>query len=271
MSAPTSRYVYANNAHDAELERLRLLEARYDAVTRDRLRIAGPLTGARCLEVGAGAGSVARMLARLVGPTGLVVATDADPRFLREVDEDNIEVREHDVLADDLEAASFDLVHCRALLRHLPAPGRALARMVGALRPGGWLLVEDADFTSFGAADPEHPLAATFDRLTRAMLDHIAVDFMEPYFGARLPQLVDGLGLIERGDEALSFVRQGGSPEARFIAYSGEPARSGLLKLGVAPAELDAVLVAMDDPSFTFVDSLNVAAWGRRPLPPYLG
>jgi SAM-dependent methyltransferase len=270
MSAPTSRYVYATNPHDLELERLRLLEARYDPVTRDRLRVVGPLTGARCLEVGAGAGSVARMLAALVGPTGLVVATDADPRFLRDVQEENIEVWEHDILNDDLEAAAFDVVHCRALLRHLPRPERVLARMAAALRPGGWLLVEDADFTSFAAADPDHPLAATFDRLTRATVGQI-VGEMDVNLGARLPALVDGLGLVECGAEALSFLRQGGSAESRFIAQSSGPARARLLQRGVTAAEFDAVLAAMDDPSFSFVDSLNVAAWGRRPVPPYLG
>ncbi len=270
MSRPTSRYVYAANPHAAELERLRLLEARYDPVTRDRLRTAGPLAGARCLEVGAGAGSVARMLADLVGPTGLVVATDADPRFLRNIEVDNIEVWEHDILADDLEPAAFDLVHCRALLRHLPEPERALARMATALRPGGWLLVEDADFTPFGAADPDHPLAATLDRVAGAFLNQPA-GAMELNFGARLPGLVEGLGLVEGGAEALSFVRHGGSPESRFMAHSTQPARQHLLERGVTAAELDAVMAALADPSFAFIDSLNVGAWGRRPVPPYLG
>jgi trans-aconitate methyltransferase len=39
----------------------------------------------------------------------------------------------------------FDLVHARLVLVHVPDRARALATMVAALRPGGWLLVEDAD------------------------------------------------------------------------------------------------------------------------------
>ncbi|MCI0548920.1 MAG: class I SAM-dependent methyltransferase, partial [Candidatus Rokubacteria bacterium] len=141
MSAAVRRYIHAGAEFTSELERLRLLEARYDAQTIRRLRALGPLAGAHCLEVAAGAGSVARWLAGEVGAGGWVVATDADPRFLGGLVGPNLEVRRHDILTDALPEATYDLVHCRALLLHLGAPQRALERMVAALRPGGWLLV----------------------------------------------------------------------------------------------------------------------------------
>ncbi|MBE1583535.1 class I SAM-dependent methyltransferase [Nonomuraea angiospora] len=40
---------------------------------------------------------------------------------------------------------TFDLVHARLVLVHVPDRARALATMVAALRPGGRLSVEDAD------------------------------------------------------------------------------------------------------------------------------
>ena len=80
--ASASSYVHANAAFDDELGRLHLLEARYDPCTFRRLSMFGPLAGARCLEVGAAAGSVARWLAARAGPSGQVVATDTNPRFL---------------------------------------------------------------------------------------------------------------------------------------------------------------------------------------------
>jgi SAM-dependent methyltransferase len=63
---------------------------------------------------------------------------------LTEVPE-NVEVRKLDIREQDVETERYDLVHCRALLMHLPDPAAVLARMVGALRPGGLLLAEEGD------------------------------------------------------------------------------------------------------------------------------
>ena len=41
--------------------------------------------------------------------------------------------------ADELEPGAFDLAHERLVLCHLPERRRALERMIGALKPGGWL------------------------------------------------------------------------------------------------------------------------------------
>jgi SAM-dependent methyltransferase len=277
MNAPAHGYIHADTPFDLELARLRLLEDRYDEITRRRLEVIGPLIGARCLEVGAGAGSVARMLATTVGPGGSVVATDVDPRFLSDLapipGAGPIEVRRHDIVADDLEVGGFDLVHCRALLLHLPKPEQALARMADALRPGGWLLVEDADFTSFRAAQSGHPMRAHFDRVTTRMFGCYAGDKqMDIWFGRRLPGLMDALGLVARGDEVLEFQRVGGGPVAELFRQSFEQMRSFLVSEGqLREEEFEQVQAALVDPDFTFIDSLNVASWGRRSQLGYLG
>src|SRR5206468_1516768 len=101
----------------------------------------------RCLEVGAGGGSIARWLAeRLDG--GSVVATDLNVRDLDPGPSGRVEVRQHDVVAEQLEEAAFDLIHARLLLEHLPQRAAVLDKLVLALRPGGWLVVEDVDYVS---------------------------------------------------------------------------------------------------------------------------
>jgi SAM-dependent methyltransferase len=262
-------YVHAASEYDDELARLRLLEERYDARTFARLSALGPLTGALCLEVGAGAGSVARWLADRAGPSGRVVATDADPRFLAATEAAGVEVRRHDILDDPLEPARYDLVHCRALLCHLPDPARALAVMAAALRPGGWLLAEDADYCSLVAADPAHPRATRFDAAMRKLLAFIAAGrAFDPFFGRRLPGLVVLAGLADVGHEAIACHRPGAGPAAQVLARSLERTRHRTLRNGAVDAgELAAVLSALRDPSFTFVDALSVAAWGRAPGP----
>ena len=110
--------------------------------------------GWRCLEVGGGAGSITQWLCDRVGPTGTVVATDLQRDFLEDLDEKNLEVRTHDIAADDLEEGAFDLVHSRMVLQHVPGRDQALKRMARALAPGGVLLEEDMDCASLVAHGP---------------------------------------------------------------------------------------------------------------------
>jgi 2-polyprenyl-3-methyl-5-hydroxy-6-metoxy-1,4-benzoquinol methylase len=263
-------YVHAGADFESERHRLHLLETRYDEGTIRRISALGPLEGARCLEVGAGAGSVARWLAGRVGENGHVVATDLDPRFLAGLEGPNLEVRRHDILVDDLEAGAYDLVHCRALLLHLPDPERGLARMFAAVRPGGLLLVEDADFVSMVATDPAHRLSAAFDRTNRSILAWIEAEHrFDPWFGRRLPALVAGLGVVGAGYEATVAIRQGGSPGATLHRESARRGRAAMRAANLVPErDFDALDEATADPSFTFFDAVSVAAWGHRPSRP---
>jgi SAM-dependent methyltransferase len=259
-------YIHAGADFDSERRRLSLLETRYDEGTFRRLARLGPLDGAHCLEVGAGAGSVVRWLAREVGRRGRVVATDIDLRFLESIDEANVEVRRHDIVDDELEEGCFDVVHCRALLLHLPDPARALRRMAAAVRPGGAVLVEDADFGSMAAADPSHPLAAGFDRVFTATMELLdSRRLFAPWFGRRLPGLLSGTGLGGIGFETTVALRRGGTPAAQLHSESLQRSRAEVVEAGVATAaDFDGLARAMADPSFGFFDAVSVAAWGRR-------
>ena len=112
--------------------------------------------GWQCLEVGFGTGGVALWLAGRVGSTGRVVAVDLEPRFLAGHGRANLEVRKHDVAADPLEEAAFDLVHARAVLDLVPDRQRALERMLSAVRPGGWLVLEETDYGGIMTAALAH-------------------------------------------------------------------------------------------------------------------
>jgi 2-polyprenyl-3-methyl-5-hydroxy-6-metoxy-1,4-benzoquinol methylase len=265
--AATGGYLHANAAFDDELGRLRLLEARYNPRTFRRLSMFGPLAGARCLEVGAGAGSVARWLAAQAGPAGQVVATDTDPRFLADAEKTGVQVRRHDILADPPEPGRYDLAHCRALLLHLADPQQAVRNMAAAVRPGGWLLIEDADYVSLVAANPAHPRAARFDQIVRKLQAFFAASgAFDPFLGRSLPSLITAAGLAEAGSEAIACYRQGGSGEAELLRRSLERMNPMVLSNGVVgQKELEAVSAATADPSFSFLDALSVAAWGRVP------
>jgi 2-polyprenyl-3-methyl-5-hydroxy-6-metoxy-1,4-benzoquinol methylase len=131
------RYFATNSPEEFERRRLALLTRVSDPITFRRLTDLGIRQGWRCLDVGAGDGSVARWLAECVGPEGHVVATDLNTRFLDGHHLPNLEVRQHNLIEDGLEAAHYDLVHCRFVLQHLPDPAEGLRRLLNAVRPGG--------------------------------------------------------------------------------------------------------------------------------------
>jgi SAM-dependent methyltransferase len=259
---------FAKDSSDAfERERLALLTQVVDPITTRRLSDLRIQPGWRCLEVAAGDGSVARWLAHRVGPKGLVVATDLNPRFLAQHEAPNLEVRRHNILEDALEGSHYDLAHCRFLLEHLRDPARALRRLLGALRPGGWLLVESSDRLSYAAADPAHPRAEGFERISRALFTAMQstgpIDF---YFGRRLPALLDGLGLEDLGHEAVALTGRGGGPTAKFFHMTGDLLREPLVATGaLSAADFDARKGAYEDPSFWFVGLTVFGVWGRRP------
>jgi len=140
------------HADPDESRRLRLFEQRLDPLTKRCIKRLSIGEGARCLEIGGGRGSMTRWLAKTVGPSGTVTATDLQTDFLRAVDAPNVEVIRHDVRTESFPESSFDLVHTRAVLMHIPDDPDLLGRMVSWLAPGGWLLLEEPDFGTWMAA-----------------------------------------------------------------------------------------------------------------------
>ena len=261
------RYIHSSVENGVELNRLRLVEEVYDPTTIRRLEILRPSEGWKCLEVGAGAGSVARWLAVRVGPAGKAVATDIDVRFLSQISTPNLEIRRNDIIKDELEAGQYDLVHCRLLLMHLSEPEKALERMANALRPGGWLLVEDQDYGSVVPVDLMHPFAGVFTSTYGAGLDFLRKrGILDPYFGRRLRGLVEGLGFTDLGQEGWTRVNRGGEPAARLSAMTVQAGSKPMIAAGVLTKEQhDAIHSLFLDPTFQFVGPMMFAAWGRRP------
>jgi 2-polyprenyl-3-methyl-5-hydroxy-6-metoxy-1,4-benzoquinol methylase len=264
------RYFAKDSPAAFERQRLALLTQLADPITTQRLSRLGVGPGWHCLDVGAGDGSVARWLASRVGPEGRVVATDLNTRFLTGHGLPNMEVRTHDLMADELEAGRYDLVHCRFVLMHLADPLRALQRLAAAVQPGGWLLVEEMDAGPFGAVDLAHPRAVGFERRMRTLLAALrTTGIVDSYFGRRLPALVEGQGLRELGHDGVTLTGRGGSPLARTRQMTLQLFRARFAAAGVlTAADFDELDRALDDRSFWFVGFTSFGAWGRCPGEP---
>lgn len=269
--ACAARYVY-DPAWGSERARLASLEANLDPGTTRLLHELGVGAGWRCLEVGAGGGSIARWLCERVGPAGNVVATDLDVRFLETLDFPQLEVRRHDIVNDELEEGRYDLVHSRAPLEHLPERTAALGKMVAALSPGGRILVEDVDFQFCICALPEQAVvvpssqAVLMARVMGAIERAMRTAGIDPEYGRRLAAELFRLGLVDVGAESRARLIRGASAQAEITTLSLTRLRDGLVATDlVSSQDVDHAIALFGDPSFAVMSPTQVAAWGRRP------
>ncbi len=255
-----------DNASPESLARFPALAAAFDAGTQHHLAAVGVGPGWRCLEVGGGGGSIARWLAERVGPTGNVLVTDIDPRHLRFAHIPAVEVRVHDITKDPLPAASFDLVHARLVLLHIREREVALANMIAALKPGGWLVDEEFDSSVFPdpVRYPGETLLKTHIALTQT-LDEWGVNRS---FGRHLFGRLRALGLINVAAEGRTFMWPAGSPGPAMMRANYAQLRSHMISAGyITQPEFDRDIARLDDPDFFMPSPVLWAASGQRVTP----
>jgi SAM-dependent methyltransferase len=266
-SGYSANSIYAlDNAAKEASARFDALAAMYDPVTIRHLENRDVSPGWRCLEVGGGGGSIAAWLAARVGPAGHVVVTDIAPRFLESLQIPNLEVRRHDIVNDALPEAAFDLVHSRLVLLHLPEREKALARMVAALKPGGWLVDEEFDAGSMPpnpVVNPGEVLLKTLVATRRVMQDRGADD---SGFARRLFSRLRAHGLTNVAAEASIFMWDSGSPGPSLLRANFEQLRSNMIEAGyITEEEFEQDIARLDDPDFMMPSPIMWTAWGRRP------
>ena len=259
-----TRYVF-DNAHGETRERFPALSDLYDDETIRCLQAIGVAPGWQCLEVAAGGGSIAQWLAGHVGTSGRVVATDLDARFLESLVDPALEVRRHDIVRDPLPDSAFDLVHARLILVHLPERELALAKMVGALRPGGWLVCEEFDSLSMPADAALHPHECAL-KAQAAMQRVMAARGANTRYGRDLAARLRTHGLVDIRAHGRMAMWQSGSAGARLFRANFEQLREELLRTSLlTPAEFDDDLARLDDPRSLFPSPVMWTVCGRRP------
>ncbi|MEU7166303.1 class I SAM-dependent methyltransferase [Streptomyces morookaense] len=243
-----------------EVRRLRALEEFADPATHAALSGRGLQAGRRCLELGGGAGSIARWLARQCAP-GEVVVTDLDTSLLPR-DIPNLTVSSHDVVREDFPDASFDLVHARALLEHLPEREEVLAKLVRWTAPGGWVCVDG--MTVVTPADGAHNAC---HRCLESLITLSAGSMRaDARWATALPRLLAHTGL-ENVDVLCTpgLVGPGGNAD-RLLRLTLEQTGPAMTAQNlIRRQDLTDCARLLDQDAYIDLAFLIVSAWGRRP------
>jgi ubiquinone/menaquinone biosynthesis C-methylase UbiE len=265
--------VYTLGTNPVERERLRRQSEDLVAHSVVLLDHADAPSGARVLELGCGPSGSIELLAQRVGPTGSVTAIDIDQthvalarQLVRERCLTNVEVRHGDARRTGLPSASFDLVHARLLLVNIPGPEPVVAEMTRLVRPGGWVLVDEAD----GAMSMCYPPHPAWDRLSEILRAAYLSDGADLSIGRKLSHLLRQAGLVDVGTEARVDVSPAGHPRRTLLADLVANMTAKIIERGVADADelekLDQqVRQHLAEPDTMAVPCLYFLAWGRKP------
>lgn len=259
-------YVFHRVEDQQELHRLKAIEQVFDPVSHRRLLATGLKAGWSCLEVGAGAGSILSWLSTVVGPTGHVHAVDLSTKFLGGLHSSNITIHEGDIRTIPLPNSTFDLVHARYVLIHVPDIDVPLSQMLAALKPGGWLVLEEPDFSSSRGITGNAAQLAAFQRVNlaiKAMYDTLKMDYQ---VGLKLPHLLRQRGLHNLTFEHDVPLSPGRSSMATIMRMSALQLREKYLSTGAATEkDLDLYCRFADDPESWAIYYGTIAVNAQKP------
>jgi SAM-dependent methyltransferase len=165
----------------------------------------------RVLDVGCGRGEVSFMLAKLVGPEGLVVGLDRDAGAMssalaRAYDQrtEHVEFVTGDLLTPPRDRAPFDAIVGRRVLMYQPDRVAAVRALVDVLRPGGLAVFQEVDASMLPAPVGRHPL---HERVTRWIWQTVAREGATTTMGFELPAVLAAAGLTLAGVRAEAIVQ----------------------------------------------------------------
>jgi SAM-dependent methyltransferase len=267
LSGPV--YAFADDTergatHHAEM--VAVLAAMLDRFTTWRL--SPYVTGtSRCLEVAAGAGSIAAWLAERAAH---VTATDTDPVHVAALAErhPNLTVRRHDLVTESLDEGRWDVIHVRLLLAHLPNRQELVGKLAAALAPGGVLVIDEFQPSwRWCVLDaPDLPQARQlFTAYHGALLAVLAESGNDTTFGRNAHRAMREHGLIDVDVELWARSWYGGQPGCQLPYLAAAQLAPRLVEAGMPREEIDAFRQLLVDPQLMIHSNLALSTVGRRP------
>ena len=253
-----------DDASTSEYQRLDLMSKILDPWTRGYFTALEVSEGWQCLELGSGNGSIAEWLSETVGPSGNVTTIDINPVLLELIPAQNLTIRQIDVRTSsgELPANAYDLVSCRALLHQIAdyAP-TVLARMAAALKPGGWLLVQEPDFHLAPTTEPD-----VWAKTWKALIEWGHANGIDWLIGRELPSMVSKLGLGQpQAKTDVQNIRGRDRGALYFQLFFAEVHDRVVGSGQLDAATLDAASALLEDPNYWTQCWMMTAVWVRKP------
>jgi len=245
----------------SQRDQVQLFEKKYDPGTTAILENLPLHRGWTCLELGAGAGSLARWLAARVAP-GRVLAVDIDTAYLTAEGAPNLTVEQAVITSACFDDGAFDLIVARAVFGHLREPEATLRRAMNWLTPGGFMLVEDTYYLPSEHA-PTEAGRILIDGYLRLLVQQGA----DLAWGRNVPAALARVGLTDIDSSVTPAGPGQSAADDELIGLRLRQEGYRLVEKGVVRADqLAAFLDGLGTPEGRDMTALMVSAWGRRPV-----
>jgi SAM-dependent methyltransferase len=235
----------------------------------------GILPGSRSVDFGCGPIGILNLLSERVGPAGVVIGVEREPRFAAMARTElgkralqNVEIVVADALKAGLERNSYDFVHERLILINVPPATQEalLAEMLSVLKPSGTIALQEFDSASY-VCYPGHP---SWDALLGIWNDSFHATGGNEFVGRSIGRLLRSAGVENVHMKVHVEVAQVGEYRRTHLLSLLQSMEDLVVTSGrVIRAELKTHIAALSehlaDPGTTLIDKLIVQAWGQKP------
>jgi SAM-dependent methyltransferase len=229
-------------------ERQQLLAKVLEPPTRTVLAQLPKIPDARVLDLGCGQGNTTRCLADVLEPSECIGvefdATLVEYAQTRPGNPPGVRFQQGDATQLPFPDASFDVVFCRYLLIHIPDPPRVVREMMRVVRPGGFVVAYEGDFTAVGTSHPPCAALETIHRVWRGL-------FQNPDAGRRLVHYLRDAGAADIRAGAWTELEYDTTILRRIYRLSAEATGPAAAAKGILTAsevdEMIAGLIRLED------------------------
>jgi len=255
-----SEYIFSSAQKESEYKRLCLIQDSFDDKSKKHLKKAGLKINMDVLEVGLGAGSLAKWLSEEVTNSGSVLAVDLNTDYA--LDTQGYDVLQGDIL--DLEISKkFDLIHLRYVLIHNTSSKEIIKKLYSLLKPEGKLVLEEPDFTLAKWIDAKDIDACK--RVNSAICKMFQSKGLKPHYGSTSYLSLEEAGFHIQDNTSYLHLCSGGDDIAKVMYLSTKALEQSYTQTGGCSAEdIQAYLQACEDPDSLCVYYATIAIIAQK-------